>query len=285
MNVGSQREWPERGGGAQKPVPREHGAWGLLLQPFVAAAILAWRWDAQLIPAFLLVLLGFLIREPLTILARRFWAGHTAAEHTRSATEWLITEIAGILISFGIAVRSLPWKPLCLLIVAGLVLTLVSVWFALKNRQRSISLQIVAVGGLGSSALMGALAATREVPLWAWLLWTIVVLHGVVAVLSVHARLEMRIAAARSTVADPRGPATIATILQFISAFPLGLYAGWPLAIPIVFSSAIHGIELGRLASPQNIRERLQRVGFRTLAVSLAHTILTVIVLWPLVRR
>lgn len=267
------------------PIPHEHGAWGLLLQPFVAAAVLAWRWDFQLIPAFFLVLLGFLIREPLVILSRGFWAGHATTGRTQVAVKWLLVEAAGILISLSIALRSLPWKPLGALIVVGTILTVISVWFALENRQRSIGLQVGAVGGLGSSAFMSALAATHEVPPWAWLLWTIFVLHGVVSVLCVHARLEMRVATARSTGVDPRGPATFATILQFLSAIPIGYYAGFVTAIPIVVSSVIHGIELRRLASLQNIRERLQRVGLRMLAVSLAHTLLTIIVLWPWVHR
>lgn len=283
MNATAQFKSAERG--HYWPIPNEHGAWGLLLQPFFAAAILAWRWHPQLIPAFLLVLLGFLIREPLTILARRLWAGHAITGHTQAAAKWLIVETAGILISFSIAVRSLSWKPLGVLITLGLILTIISVWFALKNRQRSIGLQAVAVGGLGSSAFMSALAVTHEIPEWAWLLWAILVLHGLVSVLSVHARLKMRIAAARSTGIDPRGAATSATILQFLSAIPIGFYAGLITAIPIVFSSLIHALELRRLASPQDIRERLQRVGIRMLAVSFAHTLLTVLVLWPRVHR
>lgn len=46
--------------------------------------------------------------------------------------------------------------------------------------------------------------------------------------------------------------------------------------------STIHAIELVRLSNAANIRERLQRVGFRMLSLSLADTALTLIVLWPL---
>lgn len=255
-----------------------------MLQPFAAAALLAARWDWLLLPALLLVLAAFLIREPLTVLARYRWAGHRKVEIQR-ITRWLAVECVAILICFGICARYLSWMPLLILTAIGIVLTATSVWFALHNRQRSVGLQLVAVAGLSSSAFMASLAATREIPAWTWLLWGVLTLHGAVSVLCVHARLQMRIAGARPISGSPRRPALQGTCLQFLAAVPVAALGSPLLALPIVFSGVVHAFELLRLSSAANVRERLQRVGFRMLGISLAHMALTILVLWPLAQK
>ena len=71
------------------PTPREHGAWELLLQPFVAAAILAGFWHWLLLPTLALVLLGFLLKEPLVVLARQRWVWRSPDQQTPVAWRWL----------------------------------------------------------------------------------------------------------------------------------------------------------------------------------------------------
>lgn len=269
-------------GKTAKPIPREHGAWGLMLQPFLAAAVLAGRWDWLLIPALALTLAGFLIREPLTVLARRKWAGHRTPEHSPVAMNWLLLEIVASAIAFAILASHIPILPLVLLTVAGLGLTVISVWFALQNKQRSIGLQAVAVAGLGSSALLASLVVTRRIPSWAWIAWGLLSLHGIVSVLCVHARLNMRIAAAHPAgSADPRRPAWVASGIHAIAAV-LVICVGQPLlAIPVLFSCAFHWFDLAHLSNASYLRLRLQTVGFRMLAISLTHTLLTIAALWP----
>ena len=267
----------------RRPIPHEHGAWGLVFQPFVAAVLLAKRWDWLLLPMFFLVLFGFLLRESLTILARQRWARRSRSPESGMAMRWLAVESGGLLISIALMIQRVRWQPLSVLIAAGFVLTLVSVWFSVKNRQRSVGLQLAAVPGLALSAFAAALASTGKAPAWVWLLWVVLAFHGLISVLSVHARLEMRIASARpGRGEDPRRAAFYATLFQFAAAIPVAIYKGPALALPLVLSTAIHAIELVRLSNAGNIRERLQRVGFRTLSLSLAHTALTLIVLWPL---
>ena len=55
------------------PLPREHGAWGMLLQPFAAAAVVAAEWTPALGAALGAMLAVFLAREPLLVLARQRW--------------------------------------------------------------------------------------------------------------------------------------------------------------------------------------------------------------------
>ena len=52
-------------------LPPEHGSWGMLLFPFVSAAILTKTWTWDFVLAALAMLAVFLLREPLTVLLRQ----------------------------------------------------------------------------------------------------------------------------------------------------------------------------------------------------------------------
>lgn len=266
----------------QKPLPREHGAWGLLLQPFVAAAVLAKQWDWLLIPALLLVLLGFLVREPLVILARCRWAGHSWGDTARMAVRWLIVESVGMALCFLLLCAYLPSAPLCILSAVALVLTLVSVWFTVKNRQRSVALQIVAVGGLGSSAFLAALSSVQALPEWAWWIWGLLTLHGMVAVLCVHARLRLRTATKRSIPSNPLRMPLGALIGQALLILPAAVWGSERIAAVILFSVLLNAMEILRLTKPVESQQPLRQTGFRMLTQSLAHSVVAMAMLWNL---
>lgn len=270
---------------ASAPLPREHGAWGLLLQPFLATAILAGRWSWALIPAFCFVFAGFLIREPLLIVFRL--QRHGNPDGYAKPLRWFAGEALLAALSFAaLLYAGVPAVPLVVLALFGAAFTGLAVWMALQNRQRSTILQLAAVAGLSASALAAALALRHEVPAWAWWLWAMVTLHGVASVLSVHARLEARIASAKgNVVASPelKRQAYTATALQAVAAVPAVVLTGhWLMAVPLLFSAVAHGWELRRLSRPEVLRERLQAVGFRMLGVSIVHTLLVIWALWKL---
>ena len=54
-------------------IPREQGAWAMLLQPFIAALLVYHKLTWQVVPALAVVVLVFLVRDPLTVLARQPW--------------------------------------------------------------------------------------------------------------------------------------------------------------------------------------------------------------------
>ena len=268
-----------------RPLPREHGAWGILLQPFIATAILARDWNFALIPAFCYVFAGFLLREPLLVLFRL--RKHKASQGYAQPLRWLAAEGAIALLSLAVlAALGVPLLELGVLTLFGAVFTAVAVWMAVNNRQRSTLLQIAAVGGLSASTFAAVLALRHDVPVWTWWLWAIVTLHGVASVLSVHARLEARIAAAKPGMEPQggmRGKAYTATFVQGLAAIPAVMLSGdWRLAVPLLFSAITHAWELYRLNQPEVLRERLQAVGYRMLAVSIAHTLLAIWALWKM---
>ena len=288
------------------PLPREHGAWGLLLQSFLAGALLGGRWTWLLIPACLLALLGFLLKEPLITVARQRFVWRQPMPETRAAIPWLAGEVLLVLACLVTLARSVPlpelgglaaaglvltivavWltvknrqRSMVLQIVsaAGLVLTIVAVWLTVKNRQRSMVLQIVSAAGLCSSALLAALAATSGIPAWAWSLWAILTAHATTSIPVVHIRLQRKIAV--RTKSAPDGAAVGAWIWGLpLLALPAVVWRP-ALAIPLAFSLAASMAERRRVATEDGLQEPLRRVGFRLLAVSIAHTLLTIALLW-----
>src|SRR5580692_2927315 len=96
--------------------PREHGAWGMLGQPFLGAvailAILGERIPWAVIPATGAVLVVFLIREPLMVLARQRWMWRDAAgerAESRVARRYVAVELA-VLAAMGLwLLTAWPW--------------------------------------------------------------------------------------------------------------------------------------------------------------------------------
>ncbi len=268
------------------PLPREHGAWSLLLQPFVIAVILARFWDWLVLPALALVLLGFIIKDPIIVLARQRWVWRTRNPQTPVAVKWLIRELAGILLCLILLIRSTPLLPLSMLALAAFVMTGIAVWFTIRNKQRSIVLQVISAAGLTTSALFVALLAEGRIPAWGWQLWAIFTLHAAAAICTVHTRLRMKIAAKAS---DPSKVAPVAPVrkaawwAQSAQAAAAAIFAltGAPLlAAPLLFSAASGALELRRLTRPGALTQSLKRVGWRAFGTSLGHSLLVIYALW-----
>jgi len=259
---------------SKSPIPREHGAWGLLLQPFLAAAILANQWTWLLLPALGLILFGFLLREPLIVLARQRFVWRAPNPQTPVAARWLAVESAGALLCLAVLAARLPLVELALLAAAALALTILAVWLTIQNRQRSIPLQIVSAAGLATTALLALLTTNGTIPTWGRLLWGVLSAHGAASILVVHTRLDLKILHRQGKPAPVPLTAYVPAVLQLIAALAIPTAA-----LPLVFSAGIAIFELTRL--PKTLDEPLMRVGFRALGVSITHALLTVYALWP----
>ncbi|MCS7026842.1 MAG: YwiC-like family protein [Bryobacteraceae bacterium] len=259
-------------------LPREHGAWGMLLIPFAAACLLAGRWTSDLLVALLAVLVVFVLRQPLIVVGRQRWVWRDPRPETELARRDLLWEIP-LLAGCGLWLAvSLPLIPLLLLGGMAAGLTGIAVWMTLHNRQRSLWLQLASAFGLGSSALLVSLVSTHQFETWAWWLWIFCSLHSLSGVLTVHARLDQMASARNPRLQEQarrmRWGAAAAALAQLaLGAAVAG--ANWPYAIPFVFSGLLHLVELWRIHKP----EPLKRVGFRALAISLLHATASVAVL------
>jgi hypothetical protein len=258
-------------------IPREHGAWGLLLQPFLCAAILGRRWDWLFIPAAILVLTAFILREPLLILARQKWSWKERKRDSEIARRCLLWLLPVCAVFGALCLAFLPAAPFLTLAGIAIAITLAATWMALQNRQRSVALQVVSSLGLGSSAFLAALVAVRGLPEWSWILYGLLTLHAIAQILIVRTRLEMRAGAKTRAIARWswafQGVLGCVVIGAALSGTP------W-LAAPAAITILVSVFELTRLRSPGALSEPLRRVGFRALGASLAHSALSVAVLW-----
>lgn len=253
----------------------------MLLQPFVAAAILCRTWNTELTVSLVALLVAFIIREPLVVLARQRWVWRDTRPETAVAKRVLAWEIPLLVVCGGFLWTSLPKTPLVALAAMGLMMTVGAVWMTLKNRQRSTALQIVSAFGLSAGGLLAALAGVQDLPRWAWVLWLVLSLHSFVGVLVVHARLELRIRPSKEL--HPSTALRVAYVaVGFLLVPAIWVAATWSYALAgaMAFSIMVHLTELYQLQRDEAIRERLQRVGLRMLGASILHSALTVAALW-----
>jgi len=250
-----------------------------LAQAFLAGVLLARQWNWLLLPAAALALLGFMLRVPLVVVARHRFLWRRWTAESRAAARWAVLESLGLAVCLALLRPHVKVAGLAGLVGAGAVLTLYSVRMSLRNRQRSVLLQLVSTAGLSAAALLAVLAATGEIPGWAWALWGVLAAHGTATIPVVHARLKMKIAATREAPASPRRAAVVSQAVQLAAAAGLALYHP-AVATVMTFSSVANLYEVVRLGSSEGLKEPLRRVGRRLLVVSILHAVLTVAALW-----
>jgi len=268
------------GGEWRQMLPRERGAWGLLLQPFLAGVILGRVNPALAVGAALMLLAGFALRAPLLWAARALLARRSGWRDARQAAWWAGAEMAlAAACLWGVwPALTPPWR--MGLLVGGPLFTVLAVWIGVKNQQRSRLFQTLSAAVLALSGPLAIELGKGSVPRWGWALWAVFVLHGAVAIQLVHERLERR-AAARPEVdlrADSR-PFLVAVFVQMTAG--LGLAAAEPAwALPPLASSVYALAEWRRLLRADALREPLTRVGWRTLGFSVVHVALSVAAFW-----
>jgi hypothetical protein len=248
----------------------------MLLTPFVAASILGWPWTLELPAGLAAILLVFIIREPLTVLARQKWVWRAPNPATASAKRALAWQLPVLLSIGGYLWASLPRLPLLAMSAVGVLMTVVAVWMTVRNRSRSIVLQIASAFALTSAGLLAALATAGRLPAWAWQLWILMSLHSVIGALNVHARLEQK--RRRRTTRGSHATALAVGLAGLLGVLAVVAWRSqfWAGAVPLGFSALVALVELARLRRAGALDEPFQRVGLRLLAMSLVHAALVV---------
>ena len=172
---------------------REHGAWSMLLQPVVAAAIPGCQWHWTMVAALAGIVAMFLIRQPLVVLARQRYVWKDIHPETALAWRWL-AGLGACSALAGVALYG-RWRLELLLLmgVGAAVMTVLAVWATIRNRQRPVWLQVVSAAGLTSSCVAIAAGASRLLETWVLWLWGVMALQATAAILVVHARLDAKI--------------------------------------------------------------------------------------------
>lgn len=263
-------------------IPREHGAWAMLLQPFAAALIVLHRLAWPVLPALAAVVLVFLVRDPLTVLARQRWVWRDKRPESELAMRYLAIE--SVLLASAGGALALVWPIWILALLAGAAgaLTILAVYMTVRNRQREVWLQALSAAGLSSSALAACLAVSRAVPTWGWWMWGLHAAHFLGGILVVHARLEARIAAKKATAVlseafqRVRKEATVVQAALVVAAVALAATGRFFYAAALVGSGALHLMDLYSLHTERALAMPLKTVGKRALTVSIVFTLLIV---------
>jgi hypothetical protein len=250
--------------------------------PFVSALILARALPWQAVPAAAAVLAVFLLRTPLVVLGRQWLVWKEPHPETRAAARSVAIEL-GVAALCGLALGPRWGWPL-LLIFGGTAgaFTLLAAWMTVRNRQRAVWFQLLGAAGLSASALAGSLTTSGRIEPWAWALWAMHTSYAAASVLTVHARLEARIAAKSPRPEANRfwRQAAVAQACGLAAATVLaGMLHLW-LSAALVVSSLAGAWELRNLKRPAALDTPLTKIGYRALFVSFLFAGLVITGLW-----
>jgi len=183
--------------------PREHGAWAMLLLPFLCGVAVTGtaRWES--LAALAVILAVFLAQEPALTLLRRRFVWREPRDASRQAGWSLCLLLPPAAAALAILFVRLPWKPLAALSGVAAVLMAWRAVFTLSNKQRFVLLQVVEAAGLTSTALLGYLSAHGSLDRVAWMLWGAFSVHHAAALFVIRARLEAIIGSKAKTPAAP----------------------------------------------------------------------------------
>lgn len=245
--------------------PREHGAWAILLVPFLTAVVIAQRATPAVFLALAAVVLAFLARNPVerlfAPLARR--AGPELRRVRRFAWMYslLAAGVGGLLV--------VAWR-LYLLVPLGLVALLIfafHLWAAQRGASHTLGSQLVNTIGLSLSALVGWVAALGQVNRVGVLVWSLNCAFFCSGVLYVRSRIRARLATQRPEATDTS---------QWVFLFHLGVMlsvaalvvAGWARPLVVVpFALAAVRVGWGLRRSGQHFT--LRQLGWSEVVLSL----------------
>jgi len=213
-------------------MPREHGAWGMLLVPFATAIAICGRFDGKAVLLLVSTLCFYIARASWL---RRNW-------------KWMGVLLVGSLAAA--APLFFVWK-LWWLAAFGAVAAV----FAAQPNPRGIGRQLVAVGGLTLTAPAAWYAATGALDATAFWLWLWNTLYFVGGVLYVRLRIER---------AGPRWAVLVfyAALLLFVLALALANVVSYRLLLVFAPAAARAAIGVGRLTQPL----RVKRLGWSEMA-------------------
>lgn len=260
----------------------------MLLQPFLgtllAAKALAW----PVLPALACVLLAFLIREPLTVLARQKWTWRDPHPETAAARKQVLWQLAALLAGGVLLAVRWPWSALLGLAGAAGALTMLAVAITIRNRQREVWFQALSAAGLSASGLAACLALYNSIPAWGWWWWALHGMHFWTGILVVHVRLQARIDAKRApgvismALRLMRNQARVIQSLAALAGLGLAAWGYIYYGLALLLSSAVHFRDLAAAPTPEAVAIPMKMVGQRALVVALVFTALLIVEVWSL---
>lgn len=260
---------------SRPPLPKEHGAWGMLLLPLGAGLIVGRGGFQVSLLVTVMVLAGYLARVPLESLLRR----SRAAE----MRPWLIAEagMVGLCALLLLASGRVAWLVPGILAGATFAATL---WYGVRRRSRELLNEIIAAVALPLTAPLAYAAASGRLDATAWLLWFVFALYHLQALAYVRSWILGRRANKSDSYLGARNrtveAAYFTTGVSFALTLFLSLTQAWPPLLPLAFvpgwGRALAGLpQVGQVELPVKRLgwlEMLQAVIFTALVCLLVRT-------------
>ncbi|MDI1444572.1 YwiC-like family protein [Polyangium sp. 6x1] len=251
---------------ARSLAPREHGAYGQLGMPLVAALALG-RPGMAAFGLTIAWVAAFLAHEPVLVLLGQRGKKARAQDGPRAARRlaWLGAAMA----LFGGVFLVLAPPPARLALVPPVVLGLVVMAFVWRKEEKTAAGEIIAAAALSGAGFPVALAggAPMSSAALAWGVWTTAFLVSTLAVRAVIAR-------AKHEGMAPLVAAYVATIGFGAASVILVLRGVLPNAVPIALAPFVL-LSLGVCVFPVHTRE-LRRIGWGLIAASVATLVILV---------
>jgi hypothetical protein len=248
-------------------VPREHGAWAMLMIPFVSAVLVVGEWTPQVLTALVFVVFAFSARysiEMLLIPASYSRAGRPDRGQVRRSA-WncsLVAAIAGFLLIVVWSLYQLLWVGLAAAFVFGL-----RIRQGRLGADRELRTEVTGAVGLTLTALVGWIASAGSVDKSALLLWALNCAFFCAAIVYVKARIRA-LSARRRGEKDPYAWRVFCFHLLVV-AFVISLvFARWVSSLVVVpFALAALRAIMGQRARQRTFS--LKRLGWSELVLSL----------------
>jgi hypothetical protein len=222
------------------PMPREHGAWGILLIPFATAVGVAGVWSLPVALLLASVLCFYVART--SYLKQDYW--------------WTALLLAGS------AACTLPlllvWKLWWLATFGAVAAPL-----AFRKTERSVARQLLAVAGLTLTAPAAWYVATGKLDYRLWLL-NVLYFAGGVFYVKMHVAAAIQRNAGRLAVGWP--------VLAYYSALVVVAALWWPVGLAFVPAIVRAFVGVARLSPTLRIR----RLGWTEVAYSLIFGVLLI---------
>jgi hypothetical protein len=259
-------------------LPREHGAWGILLVPLVTGACIGFSEGARILPVLLFLAASlslFCLRTPVEI-----WLGASPLRAQSHSERWVVVfSIFAYATLAALATGWLLWRERAygLFVVGGAAAIFFVAQASLKRlgRRTRMAAQLVGAIGLTSTAAGAYYVATGRLDRTALTLWAA---NALFAANQIHF-VQMRIHGARATTRRERldrggwflvGEALTASLL--VAAWRLGFLPGFAaLAFAPVL---IRGV---RWFFQANAPLAIHRLGFTELAHAVAFGVLFIV--------
>jgi hypothetical protein len=247
--------------------PREHGAWAILLIPFLTVAVIAGHWTAPVFLALLATFLTFVARYPLELLLvpRAYLR---AGKPDRVFVRRLVWIYGALAAAFGLFLV-VHWKFYQLLPLAfvGGLLAGERIRRAKRGADRGLFAELAGASGLSLSALVAWVAATGGLGSRGWLVWVLNTAFFGCGILYVKSRIRARLAHRQAGAGNLAG---VTITLHFaVAIFVLGLvWFGW-IAPLVVVPFALAAVRAAWGLTTRQKWLSLSRLGWSEVALSL----------------